>query len=601
MKRTLFILGGILGSVMCSNAQTEIAPQTSLEAIFAEGPYDFADVPENGGGDLWYADGWNVPVIAADFNGDGNKDVFVSGNVCLGDVTSASARNVLYLGDGTGKFTKHELPDEGAYYFGGAHYIKISNDVSIIATTGSKKLQGEWYDPFHNTGLKFNLTTMLHQLSFDGEGNPVWTKIVELPDGAAGAGLGLHLYDFNKDNHVDVLISGWIGLPDKESDIEVNGPDAQILYLADGNGGFIRKSHNETGLTPMGNGNSVVADLNGDGFPDVVAICGKSGKSWNDATKKGEGTGVTVSLNNGNGTFTTRTLIPSATGNGWFFSAEGARVQVADFNNDGKPDIWVGNNDQVSSDPWRYRASFFLNDGTGQFTEHNKNSAGQTVTPLGVERATPIVADLNQDGNIDLWYNTWLPTSDLDDAGKGNNLQQLVGVLQLGDGKGGFDQKIFLGENDLDGNKKMSGYYNRMSALKSPVYAVADFNNDGVADFVATSGDAHTADYKGLTYVMGTASATPNGLKLPADNTLAGGPSSIGSIKDNSVYAYYNNGSLSVSGAAGQTVSVYTILGNMVYNFTSESDYYSVPLKAETGVYIVRVGKCTQKIAVNNQ
>lgn len=575
----------------------EIGTQFQLESLFEEGNYSFSALTSEGGGNIRSADGWNVPVITADFNGDGNKDILVSGNLSLGNSYMHSLRNILYLGDGTGKFTYYELPNEGAYYCGAMHYIKTADDVAVIATTGSKNSQSNWQDPYSKTGLKSNLTTMLHRLSFDNDGNPVWTKITELSDGTSGAGIGLHLYDFNNDNQIDILISGWIGLPDSQNEIGEYGPDAQILYFGDGNGGFIRKSHTETGLQPIGSGNSVVADINGDGFLDIVAVSGKSGKSWNNASKAGEGSGVFVSINNGNGTFTTTTLIASKKQDGWFFSSEGARVQVADFNNDGKPDIWIGNNDQATTEPWVYRSSFFLNDGNGNFTEHNKNIAGDVITPAGVERATPVIADFNQDGNLDLWYSCWLPTSDQDDPLKSNNLKQLVGVLQLGDGTGAFEQKIFLGETDFAGNIKTSGYQMRLCALKTPVYAVADFNNDGVPDIVATSGDANNVNFRGVTYVSGAVHPTSEGLKLPEDNKLNSGTKSPEIIK-NSFFADYEAGRLTISGVARDKVSIYSTIGHLVKSFVLEQSRQTTPFEQPAGVYIIHSEKRSQKIIV---
>ena len=108
MKKLL--LSGFILSACMMNAQTIVDSQAELEKLFVQAPFDFGGLPEDGGGDVWYAENWNVPVIAADFNGDGNKDVFLSGNVSFGEVSTPSPTNILYLGDGAGGFNAHLSP-----------------------------------------------------------------------------------------------------------------------------------------------------------------------------------------------------------------------------------------------------------------------------------------------------------------------------------------------------------------------------------------------------------------------------------------------------------------------------------------------------------
>lgn len=603
MKKLYFFTSMLLSAIIVVAQEVVIIPdddnnKSDLSKLFVPGDYDFSGLPEEGGGDLWYANGWGNAVMAADFNNDGNKDVFLMGCVSYGDVQNATPQNVLFLGNGKGQFTSHLLPSEGAYYFGYAGYIKIAEDKTIIGATGCDK-EANWWDPMYNFGMKHRYTTSLHELSFDAEGLPVWTLVKKLEDGSCGAGASVNLYDFNNDGNYDVLISGTIGLPESESElISEYGAATQILYLGDDNGNFTRKTHVETGLWPVQDGGAIVADFNNDGFLDVVSVMSKSGYSWNDGgnnEKKSYGSGVYVSLNKGDGTFETKSVVKSEKEGNNYFVSEGARVQVLDINNDGSIDIWYGLNDQVSSDPWRYRGGFLLNDGDGNFTMHNKRFDNTDYTPLGVERCTPLIGDFNQDGNMDMWYNTWLPTTDLDNPEKANNCQCLVGVLHLGNGEGGFTQTVFRGEGEQNTEADQ-----RFCSLKSCSYAAADFNNDGVLDVVAISGDSHDNNYKGITYMKGAVQASANAAPLPQDNMLRPVQSSVIPVVESQLDVLYTNGQLIVRDCKDVQVNIISITGMKMDFFVADKDVYNHVLNLANGLYIVSVGNNSKKILVNN-
>ena len=140
------------------------------------------------------------------------------GRVSFGEVENATPQNILYLGNGEGQFTPYQLPADGAYYLGYAHYIKVDKDRTIIGATGCIT-DADWWSPMFDLGKKYMFKSSLHELSFDAEGKPVWTLVANLDDGSCGAGASVNLYDFNNDGNYDVLISGVIGLPDTEAQI----------------------------------------------------------------------------------------------------------------------------------------------------------------------------------------------------------------------------------------------------------------------------------------------------------------------------------------------------------------------------------------------
>jgi hypothetical protein len=175
---------------------------------------------------------------------------------------------------------------------------------------------------------------------------------------------------------------------------------------------------------PGGNGaNSVaIADVNGDGFPDLVVT------NWCAYTACTDPATIGVLLGKGDGTFPTLNSYPS----GGLFADS---VAVADVNGDGKPDLIVancGSNSQTNcvSTSNSGNVAVLLGNGDGTF------QAAVSYT-LGVSGATAVaVADVNGDGKLDLIVAT------------GSNTAGLVGVL-LGNGDGTFQAEVTYGSGGL--------------------------------------------------------------------------------------------------------------------------------------------------------
>jgi hypothetical protein len=167
----------------------------------------------------------------------------------------------------------------------------------------------------------------------------------------------------------------------------------------------------------------VVADLNGDGVPDIVT----ADLGYN---------GVTVLLGNGDGTF----------GPPHTYSVDSARldVTVADVNGDGKPDLITANFEGDT-------VSVLLNNGDGTFRP------AQSFV-VGPEPDSVAVADLNGDGNPDLVVGIW-------GGGSGKTVSVLLGN---GDGTFGPPRTFAVGQGP------------------SAVVA-ADVNGDGIPDLVVTN------------------------------------------------------------------------------------------------------------------
>ena len=170
---------------------------------------------------------------------------------------------------------------------------------------------------------------------------------------------GLLAGDFNRDGNLDIAVP-------KGND------NAIAVLLGNGNGTFQSFVNYQTGKLPE---DLALADINGDGILDLAAECYGNGG--------GQGSVFSVLLGKGDGTFQNHVDHPNQN--------EGATIQLADLNGDGKLDVLVGyaflNN---RSEIW----SVFLGNGNGTF-------GGQDIFPAPFS-STLSSADFNGDGLLDV-------------------------------------------------------------------------------------------------------------------------------------------------------------------------------------------------------
>src|SRR5947209_6655990 len=371
------------------------------------------------------------------------------------------------------------------------------------------------------------------------------------------------LADLNSDGHLDIVLvvansSGGTGLQ---------------MMLGDGHGGFAAPLAVPTGsVSPLSN--AVIADFNGDGFPDIAF---------------GINTGqpqIAIIFGDGHGGFSAPRVI-SIANDGTLVTG----LVLLDANKDLKPDLVVN----TASVTLHINESFLLlNDGTANFSVSHLSSIGGVLG--GTAAFVTAVADFNGDGFQDLLF------------GPGSS-----SLIMFGDGHGGAlysSSSLRLATPqgfaaDVDGNKTidlvspaLGSYFpgNGHGGFGDPIplsfpqgstlIAVADFNGDKQPDFVLQSGTNVSVVLNNLTAPANISASTQTLLALSAATTSVGLPVTLsasvvsyGGVPAGSVTFFDGGQSLGTApvdiyGVAGLTTSFATagLHNNLTASFAGTLD-----------------------------
>ncbi len=291
------------------------------------------------------AGGHPAAVAAADFNGDGHRDLVVVTQQACADFVS------VLLGTGDGGFS----PAAGSPFALGEYECGSFNEPDTVAVAD---FNGDGHPDLAVTTLD-----ALHVLLGDGSGGftsaskwlppgglPAWPN-PNYPSSVAAA-------DFNGDGEVDLAVGTEQGVG---------------ILLGDGAGNFT-EAHFYGGGSGAGRG-VTVADFNGDGMPDLAVT------DYTDGD-------VSVLLGDGSGGFA------PASGSPFPVSGDPVAVTAADFNADGHLDLAVA---LALSSTSSGGVSVLLGDGSGGFSAASDSPFAASWNSSGIE-----AADVNKDGHPDL-------------------------------------------------------------------------------------------------------------------------------------------------------------------------------------------------------
>ena len=401
-------------------------------------------------------------IAIGDVNKDGKNDI-VTSSYPHGDL-------VLFLNQGSGTFVSKGSIGK----IGGGQNGTFSSLVSMADINGDKKM-----DLVVSDGVGEIWT-------FYGKGTGVFTAGPVYPVQYWEQGPdNMILADFNGDGVLDIF-----------KPLESGTWDGQVI-LGRSDGTFQTNQAYGWTIPPGNGGNMVVADFNGDGFPDVAYGYARSANltqagfevmlgslhgalgaptfvsaincgAWTEWIAVGDVNGdgkadVVATINNSCVTSQGQVAVLTGLGTGKFSTkpvyystgstAQPVDVFLEDVNGDGKPDMVISNADGT--------LSILLNNGKGVF---GTASVITSVAALSPHLHSLTFGDFNGDGKLDVAAATYYPG---DQSATGSNV-----YILLGNGNGTFQAPI-----SVDAAPQYV-YANTLAA--------GDFNKDGKLDLLVT-------------------------------------------------------------------------------------------------------------------
>jgi len=397
-------------------------------------------------------------IAVGDVSGDGKPDLVVADY--YGTVS-------VLLGNGDGTFGTAVTYNSGGVHTSAVVIADVNGDgkPDIVAANGCAGYSTCFSSSTIGVLLGNGDGTFQPVLTYDGDGFPAIST----------QNHALAVADVNGDGKADILVA---------NECSGNGnctESAVAVLLGNGDGTFQSTKSYASGINTV---SIAVADVNGDGKPDVIVANNSFGASSTS--------NLGVLLGNGDGTFGEPQTYSSGGG-------PSVSVAVADVNGDGKPDILAANECGIDSCT-SGNIGVLLGNGDGTFQTAKTYSQGAPFT------TSLAAADVNGDGKQDLLVTS--ACRNIPDCTVGS----VAVLLGSGDGTFGTPQRYSSG------------------AQGATSVAAADVNGDGRLDVLVTSNctspeqctNGHFEVLLGRKYpstVNVTTSATPTFIDQPVTFT----------------------------------------------------------------------------------
>lgn len=406
---------GKLDIVLANNCADNNCSNGSVSILLGNGDATFQSAVSFSSGGV-YA----TSVALTDLNADGKVDLLVANQTdSNGNWSDGSMAGVL-VGNGDGTFQAAVAYASGDFSSRGIVATDVNGDGKLDVVMAE--------DCVDNYNCVSGAASV-----FLGKGDGTLLAGLNYNPGAWYS-ISVAAADVNGDGKVDLLLADQCN-----SNSNCTNGAASVL-LGNGDGTF--QPAVDYSLDGQDSTAIAVADVNGDGFPDL--IIGNQCQNNNDCSSGS----VSVMQGNGDGTFQAATDYSS--GGRYVYS-----IAVGDVNGDGKPDIVLGN-ECADGSCANGSISVLLNNGDGTF------SAPATFASGGLYAFSVSVADLNGDGKADIVV--------ANQCSDNNCTAGNTGVL-LSNGDGTFQPVVTY---------PSGGLYSYASAI-------GDINGDGKPDLVIAS------------------------------------------------------------------------------------------------------------------